>query len=127
MIRRISWLAIGAVLGITGYRRLTRAAKSLLPAGDALVPLSRRTAGADRPGGPRDAAPVPELRHSSAMSAPAWRSTWTGTAIYESALRRLRQYPRRSARLASRREPQAAATTLRMAVDGVGRDRPPFP
>ena len=33
MIRRMIWLAIGAVLGITGYRRVTRAAKSLLPHG----------------------------------------------------------------------------------------------
>ena len=45
MIRRMIWLAIGAVLGITGYRRLTRAAKSLLPNGDLLAPLGRRPGG----------------------------------------------------------------------------------
>ncbi len=45
MIRRLIWLGIGAVLGITGYRRVTRAAKSLLPSGDLLVPLGRRSAG----------------------------------------------------------------------------------
>jgi hypothetical protein len=43
MIRRLIWLAIGAVLGITGYRRLTRAAKSLLPHSDLLAPMSRRS------------------------------------------------------------------------------------
>ena len=42
MIKRMIWLAIGAVLGITGYRRLTRAAKSLLPHSDL---LARRGAG----------------------------------------------------------------------------------
>lgn len=45
MIRRLIWLAIGAVLGISGYRRVTRAAKSLLPGGDLLAPLGRRPAG----------------------------------------------------------------------------------
>jgi hypothetical protein len=45
MIRRLIWLAVGAVLGITGYRRLTRAAKSLLPSGDLLAPLGRRPEG----------------------------------------------------------------------------------
>jgi hypothetical protein len=43
MIRRLIWLAIGAVLGITGYRRVTRAAKSLLPRADLLAPLGRRS------------------------------------------------------------------------------------
>jgi hypothetical protein len=46
MIRRFIWLMIGAVLGITGYRRVTKAARSLLPQGDLLAPLSRRPAGA---------------------------------------------------------------------------------
>ena len=31
MIRRSFWLAAGAVLGISGYRRVTRTAKALLP------------------------------------------------------------------------------------------------
>ncbi len=31
MIRRAFWLVTGAALGIAGYRRLTRAAKELLP------------------------------------------------------------------------------------------------
>ena len=45
MIRRLVWLAAGAVLGITGYRRLTRAAKSLLPPGNVLALLGRRPEG----------------------------------------------------------------------------------
>ena len=31
MIRRGFWLLLGAVLGVSGYRRLTRVAKALLP------------------------------------------------------------------------------------------------
>lgn len=32
MIRRLFWLILGAVLGVTAYRRLTAAAQALLPA-----------------------------------------------------------------------------------------------
>jgi hypothetical protein len=50
MIRRLIWVTIGAVLGITGYRRVSRAAKALLPAPDVLAPLARRaSAGQVRP------------------------------------------------------------------------------
>ncbi len=45
MIRRMTWLAVGAVLGVTGYRRLARAAKSLLPHADLLAPRSRHSGG----------------------------------------------------------------------------------
>src|SRR5262249_15840113 len=38
MIRRMFWLTLGAVVGIAGYRRLTRAARALLP-GPELLPL----------------------------------------------------------------------------------------
>ncbi len=31
MIRRLFWLLLGAVLGVTAYRRLTAAARALLP------------------------------------------------------------------------------------------------
>jgi len=48
MIRRATWLIIGAVLGIAGYRRVTRAAKALLPAPDLLTPLTRRAVGGER-------------------------------------------------------------------------------
>jgi hypothetical protein len=40
MIRRLFWLVLGAVLGITGYRRLTALARSVSP-GAALRGLSR--------------------------------------------------------------------------------------
>jgi hypothetical protein len=42
MIRRSFWLATGAVLGITGDRRVTRTARALLPHGDLLGQLQRR-------------------------------------------------------------------------------------
>ena len=42
MIRRGMWLTAGAVLGIAGYRRVTRAAKALLPQGELLGQVARR-------------------------------------------------------------------------------------
>ena len=44
MIRRGSWLLLGAVLGISGYRRLTRAAKALRAPGELAGQLHGRTA-----------------------------------------------------------------------------------
>ncbi len=35
MIRRLFWLILGAVLGVTAYRRITAAARVLLPGGRA--------------------------------------------------------------------------------------------
>ena len=32
MIRRLFWLGLGAVLGVTGYRKVTALARSLRPA-----------------------------------------------------------------------------------------------
>lgn len=49
MTRRAIWLMLGAALGITGYRKLTRAARTVLPQRDLLGPLGRRSAGAPRP------------------------------------------------------------------------------
>jgi hypothetical protein len=43
MIRRGFWLVLGAALGISGYRRLTRAAKALLPHGQLVSQLPGRT------------------------------------------------------------------------------------
>ena len=45
MIRRGFWFATGAVAGIAGYRRASRAARTLLPRADLLAPLGRRIAG----------------------------------------------------------------------------------
>jgi hypothetical protein len=39
MIRRGFWLLLGAVLGVTGYRRLSRVAKALLPHGELVSQL----------------------------------------------------------------------------------------
>jgi hypothetical protein len=43
MIKRGFWLALGAALGISGYRKLTRAAKALLPQGELAGQLQGRT------------------------------------------------------------------------------------
>lgn len=75
MIRRIIWLVAGAVLGIAGYRRVTRAAKALVPSGDLLTPLGRRIAGSAR--GQR----VPE-RRAGAGTAAFVRDVRTGMAEY---------------------------------------------
>ena len=48
MIRRGTWLLLGAAAGIAGYRKLSRAAKALLPQGELLGPVSHRCAGAAR-------------------------------------------------------------------------------
>jgi len=45
MIRRLFWLIAGAALGVTGYRRVTRLARALVPGG----PGGRGAAG---PAGP---------------------------------------------------------------------------
>jgi hypothetical protein len=43
VIRRLFWLIVGAVLGVTGYRRLTQLARSVRPG-------TRRGAASRRPG-----------------------------------------------------------------------------
>ncbi len=63
MIRRAVWLAIGAALGIAGYRRVTRAAKALLPARETLTPLTRRAVGSGRAG------PAPRRRADGGTAA----------------------------------------------------------
>jgi hypothetical protein len=47
VIRRLFWLIVGAALGVTGYRRVTRLARALAPAG----PGSRRAVTPARPHG----------------------------------------------------------------------------
>ena len=49
MIRRGFWFALGATVGVTGYRRVTRAAKALLPEGERAGQLARRTGGSGTP------------------------------------------------------------------------------
>lgn len=41
MIRRGFWFATGAVAGIAGYRRASRAVRTLLPQADLLTPAGR--------------------------------------------------------------------------------------
>jgi hypothetical protein len=45
VIRRGFWFAAGALAGIAGYRRASRAVRTLLPQADLLAPLGRRIAG----------------------------------------------------------------------------------
>jgi hypothetical protein len=47
VIGRLCWLAAGAVLGVTGYRRASRLARSIRPGN-----LARQALPAIRPGGP---------------------------------------------------------------------------
>ena len=49
MLRRLFWLLAGAVLGVTGYRRATRLARSLRPGG-AARPAARAVAAVLGPG-----------------------------------------------------------------------------
>jgi hypothetical protein len=48
MIRRGFWLLLGAALGISGYRRLSRAARALLPHGQLISQLPGRISVAAR-------------------------------------------------------------------------------
>ena len=64
MIRRGFWLVLGAVLGVSGYRKLTRAAKALLPHGELVSQLHGRTrvAGSGRRAGSGTIAFVRDVR-----------------------------------------------------------------
>jgi len=44
MIRRLFWLVLGAVVGIAGYRRASRAARTLLRNGSLVGRVGRRAA-----------------------------------------------------------------------------------
>jgi hypothetical protein len=84
MIRRAIWLMLGAAVGITGYRKLSRAARTVLPQRDLLGPPSRRSAGAPRPrpapgrGGPAQ----PSERGVAAGTAAFVRDVRAGMADY---------------------------------------------
>jgi hypothetical protein len=60
MIRRLFWAGLGAAVGITGYRRISRRL-ALLRRGGRLVSreLARGASGTWRAGGPRGAAEIP--------------------------------------------------------------------
>lgn len=49
MIRRGFWFALGAAVGVSGYRRVARAAKALLPEGERVGQLARWNAGSGAP------------------------------------------------------------------------------
>ncbi|HEX9034941.1 MAG TPA: hypothetical protein VF834_24120 [Streptosporangiaceae bacterium] len=89
MIRRALWLAVGAVLGITGYRRLTRLARGLAPRGGA-APLdgaARRVVGRFTPAqlpGPPSSRPAsgPAARRAGAQMLAFARDVRAGMAEY---------------------------------------------
>ena len=83
MIGRLGWLAAGVVLGVTGYRRASRLARSVRPAGIAARwswPASGPDAPAARlsPSGraPPAAAASAGWDRSRATCGTAWSSTW---------------------------------------------------
>jgi hypothetical protein len=76
MIRRAIWLMLGAAVGITGYRKLSRAARTLLPQRDLLGSLSRGSAGAPR------ALPARGSPGRGAAAQPSGRGIAAGTAAF---------------------------------------------
>lgn len=70
MIRRGFWLTVGAVLGVTGYRRLTRIARMLTDPRTAGMPA---LPGTSPTAGPQMLAPRPRARSSVARVAAAAR------------------------------------------------------
>ena len=82
MIGRLGWLAAGVVLGVTGYRRASRLARSVRPAGIAARwswPASGPDAPAARLSRPPGAAPPPASAgwdRSPATCGTAWSFTW---------------------------------------------------
>ncbi|HEY5018325.1 MAG TPA: hypothetical protein VIJ82_06600 [Streptosporangiaceae bacterium] len=75
MIRRGFWLGLGAVLGVTGYRRVTRLARTLAPA----PREPRPAAGA---GGRRVLAGAARAGHSTAEGVAFVRDVREGMAEY---------------------------------------------
>ena len=72
MIRRLFWVVLGAAVGIGGYRRLSRAARMLLPSGGLVSQVGRR-----------DTRPAPAHHASTAMTQRAsGRSAGFGTAAF---------------------------------------------
>jgi hypothetical protein len=151
MIRRSVWLGLGAVLGIASYRRAERLVRSVTPAA---VPAPQR-AGLPGPAAGR-IAPVQSAagQYTAAQSAAgriaarlairSARAIGAGTASFARDVRAgMTEYldssgeyiNRHAGRLGNTLVGQRARgvradpvqTTLRMAVDGVGRDRTPFP
>ena len=87
MIRRTIWLMLGAAVGITGYRKLSRAARTLLPQRDLLGSVGGRSAGAPRalpaPGSPgRGPAAQASGRGIAAGTAAFVRDVRSGMADY---------------------------------------------
>ncbi|HXP21290.1 MAG TPA: hypothetical protein VN840_16730 [Streptosporangiaceae bacterium] len=74
MIRRAIWLASGAILGILGYRRLGRMARSVLPR--PLAPSSRPRLGTNLPN-------THDLRERKPSDGRRPARSWRGTGARE--------------------------------------------
>jgi len=133
MIRRSVWLGLGAVLGIASYRRAARLVRSVTPA----LPAPQR---AELPAPERSVAgqiaarlAIRSARAIGAGTASFARDVRAGMAEYlDSSDENMNRQARRLGNtLVGQRARAVRAgpvqTTLRMAVDGVGRDRTPFP
>jgi hypothetical protein len=106
MMRRLFWVTAGAVVGVAGYRKVSKMARTVR-AGDAVSFARDVRRGMDL-----------DLERYQALAGP--------TLIGQRARAR-----RPSKGGASDTDQERAgtqpSTMRRMAVDGVGRDRPPFP
>ena len=141
VIGRLGWLAAGVVLGVPGYRRASRLAALAPPRGrpggpDLAVHPAGRPGGAAHPAGraPRAAPPRCAGSARSCMtSRTAWIFTWIAIPASQ-ALPSVTRGPATAPGPTATRGPTATGPTAtrrptmrRMADDGVGRDRPPFP
>ncbi len=156
MIRRSVWLGLGAVLGIASYRRAARLVRSVTPAAipapqrAGLPGPAAGQSSAGRIASVQSAAGQSAARQSAAgriavrLAIRSARAIGAGTASFARDVRAgMTEYldssgeyiNRHAGRLGNTLVGQQARavradpvqTTLRMAVDGVGRDRTPFP
>jgi hypothetical protein len=133
MIRRSVWLGLGAMLGIASYRRAARLVRSVAPAVPAPQPAEPPAQRHSATGQIASRVAIRSARAIGAGTASFARDVRAGMAEY---LDSSDEYMNRHAgRLGNTLVGQRARavragpvqTTLRMAVDGVGRDRTPFP
>ena len=97
MIGRGFWLLAGAVLGVSGYRRLVRAARSVLLPGGGPGPARRALTGADLDGSERTGTDLAVTRQSGRGAAGAQPVRRPVTAPGDAALVRAQRHALRAA------------------------------
>jgi hypothetical protein len=95
MIRRGFWLVVGATLGVSGYRRVSRLARSLTPAAAGTQVASRSAAMVSR-------RPVLTSRQVLTGAARAGRSTAEGMAFVRDVRDGMAEYLDRQAQVTGR-------------------------